>query len=197
MEQRDNPARSRINTGQVRAFPEITARTRQSQIARFIGAAMLAAYDVLDVMSQRTTLLRKETIFATIPGSGSNQYSRCRFHHSMASESCLLAFSFRIATKSSALISASYSARSSSLSNPSFARSASVSTLSCTEGETPSARMRRADSESRQRLSGSRNSSSTVEALTLLRYHVQIRPVRYHRARPTTPIRDCRRGTEG
>jgi hypothetical protein len=152
-----NLASNRIDTSQVRAFAKIAAVTGKGKIAGIVGPTMLARYDVLDVMCKGRTILRKEAIFTTIPGSVADQYPRRRFHRYVASESCLRAFSLRIATKSSALISASYSARSSSLSKPSLARSARVSTLSCTDAETPRARTRRADSASRQRLSGSRN----------------------------------------
>jgi hypothetical protein len=157
IKQRHNLARNRIDTGQVRAFPEIAAVTGKGQIAGIVRPTMLAGYDMLYMMRKGTIILRKEAIFTTIAGSRSDEYPRRRLHRYMASESCLRAFNFRIATKSSALMSASYSARSSSLSKPSLARSASISTLSCTDAETSRARTRRADSASRQRLSGSRN----------------------------------------
>ncbi len=101
-----NLASNRIDTSQVRAFAEIAAVTGEGQIAGIVGPTMLARYDVLDVMRKGRTILGKEAIFTTVPGSGSDKYPRRRFHRYAASESCLRAFSLRIATKSSALMSA-------------------------------------------------------------------------------------------
>jgi len=42
MEERDNLLRHRIDTGQVRAFTEIAAVTRECEIAVIVGPAMLA-----------------------------------------------------------------------------------------------------------------------------------------------------------
>jgi hypothetical protein len=60
-----NPARNRIDTGQVRAFPEIAAVAGKGQIAGIVGPTVLAGYDVLNVMRKRRTILRKEAIFTT------------------------------------------------------------------------------------------------------------------------------------
>jgi hypothetical protein len=59
---------------------------------------MLAGYDVLDMMCKRRTILRKQAIFAIVPGSGSDECPRRRLPRYIASESCLRAFNFRIAT---------------------------------------------------------------------------------------------------
>ena len=160
IKQPDNFRRNRIDAGEARAFAEIAAVTGKGQIGRIIASTVLARHYVLDMMRKRATFLRKETVFATISHSASDECP-CRWLHRYgASASCLRAFSFRIARKSSALTNASYSARSSSGNRPSLARSAKASTLSYAAADTPNARMRRADSASRQRLSGSRNSSS-------------------------------------
>jgi hypothetical protein len=80
VKQRDNLARNRIDTGQVRAFAEVAAMTCKGQIAVVISPAMLAGYDVPDVMRQGTAILRQEAIFAAVPGSGPDQCPRCRLH---------------------------------------------------------------------------------------------------------------------
>jgi len=68
IEQRDNPACNRIDTGQVRAFAEIAPVTCKGQIAVIVGPAVLAGNDVPDVMRKGTAVLRKETIFTAVPG---------------------------------------------------------------------------------------------------------------------------------
>ncbi len=45
----------------------------EGQIAVIVAALVLARNYVLDVMSERTTVLRKEAIFATVSGSGSDE----------------------------------------------------------------------------------------------------------------------------
>ena len=73
IEQRNNVARNRIDAGQVRPFPQITAVTSEGQIAVIVAPLMLAGNYVLDVMSKRTTVLWKETILATVSGSRSDK----------------------------------------------------------------------------------------------------------------------------
>jgi hypothetical protein len=88
------------------------------------------------------------------------------------SSRCRRALSLRIAIKSAALISASYSDRSAALRLPSFARSPSVSIRACTGGSTQKATRRRADSSSRQWL----NVSEDCQArLPYSRPHVNTR----------------------
>ncbi len=157
IKQRDDRPCKRIGPGQVRAFAETAAVAGKGQIAVIVGAIMLPDDDMLDVVCKRTTVLRKEAVFTTIRGPAADEFPRGRIHRYWSSENWLRAFNFRIETKSAALINASYSARSSSLSNPSFARSARASILSWTGADTPKATTRRADSASRQRLRGSRN----------------------------------------
>ena len=86
--------------------------------------------------------------------------------------------------KSAALISASYSARSVSLSVPSLARSASASIRSCTGGSICKSMMRRADPASRHRLSGSNRPSRPLAPPMLLQYHCLSRPRGAHRPEP-------------
>ena len=74
IKQWNNLARNRIDTGQVRAFPEIAAVTGKGQVAGSVGPTMLPGYDVLDVMRKGRTILRKQAIFTTVPGSGSDEY---------------------------------------------------------------------------------------------------------------------------
>ena len=67
IKQRNNLARNRIDTGQVRAFAEVTAVTCKGQIAVIVSPAMLTGYDMLDVMGKGTTVLSAE---APIKGAG-------------------------------------------------------------------------------------------------------------------------------
>lgn len=60
IKQRHNLARNGIDTGQVRAFPEIAAVTGKGQIAGIVGPPMLAGYDVFDVMCKGTAILSAE-----------------------------------------------------------------------------------------------------------------------------------------
>jgi hypothetical protein len=54
--------------------------TGKGQVTVIVDSTMLARYDVLYVMCEGTPILRKETIFAAVPGSGSDEYPRCRLH---------------------------------------------------------------------------------------------------------------------
>ena len=47
---------------------------RKGQITVVIVSAMLTGHNVLDVMRERTDILRQEAIFAMVPGPGSDQY---------------------------------------------------------------------------------------------------------------------------
>ena len=73
-----------------------------------------------------------------------------------------------------ALKNASYSDRSSAVSNPSFARSASSSTLAWIFGSTLNAATRRADSSSGQRLNGSKRPSRLTTGLRLCSWEVSL-----------------------
>jgi hypothetical protein len=50
--------------------------TRECEIAVIVGPAMLARDHVLDMVGEGAIVLREETIFATIPGSGQDERSR-------------------------------------------------------------------------------------------------------------------------
>ena len=76
IEQGDNLPRDRIETSQVRTFAEIAAVTGKGQVTVVVTPTMLARYYVLDVMRKGTPVLRKETIFATVPGSGPDEHPR-------------------------------------------------------------------------------------------------------------------------
>ena len=80
IEQRDNLARNRIDTCQVRTLAEVAAVTRTVQIAMRIVPVMLARHNVLDVVRKGRTVLRKEAIFAAVAGSGSDESPRRRLH---------------------------------------------------------------------------------------------------------------------
>lgn len=80
IEQRDNLSGARIDSGQVRTFAQIATVTGKGEIAAIIAPTVLAGYYVLDVMGKGTTVLRKATIFATVSGSGSDEYPRRRIH---------------------------------------------------------------------------------------------------------------------
>ena len=80
IEQRDNLSGAWINPGQVRTFAQIATVTGKGEIALIIAPTVLAGYYVLDVMCKGTTVLRKATIFATVSGSGSDEYPRRNFH---------------------------------------------------------------------------------------------------------------------
>ncbi len=80
IEQRDNLPSTRIDPGQVRTFAQIAAVTGEGEIAVIIAPTVLARYYVLDVMSKGTTVLRQETIFTTVSGSGPDEYPRRRLH---------------------------------------------------------------------------------------------------------------------
>ena len=80
IKQRDNLSCDRIDAGQVRAFAQIATVTREGEVPGIVGPTMLAGDDVFDVMRQRTAVLREETIFARVPGTGSDKDSRRRIH---------------------------------------------------------------------------------------------------------------------
>lgn len=80
IEERDNLSSARIDPGQIRTFAQVAAVTGERQIAVIIAPTVLAGYYVLDVMGKGTTVLRKETKFATVLGSGSDEYPRRRIH---------------------------------------------------------------------------------------------------------------------
>jgi hypothetical protein len=66
MEERDNLLRYRIDTGQVRAFTEIAAVTRECEIPVIVGSAMLTRDHMLDIVGERAIVLREETIFLAL-----------------------------------------------------------------------------------------------------------------------------------
>ncbi len=90
-----------------------------------------------------------------------------------------------------ALMKASYSDRSAAVSNPSFARSASRSTLAWIFGSTLNAATRRADSSSRQRLNGSKRPSRLTMVCTSFMGSVVAEVVSiYHLYSSLRPIHD-------
>jgi hypothetical protein len=105
IEQRNNVARCRVDTGKVRSFPQIAAVTGEGEIAVIVASLVLAGNYMLDVMRERTTILWEQAILATVSGSRSDKQARCQIHCYAASDSRFRAFNFRIATKSSALMS--------------------------------------------------------------------------------------------
>ncbi len=84
----------------------------QREVVRVVRSAVLPGDDVFDVVCQRAVLLPEQAIFAAIVRAAADQFPRCRSDHECALEVSLRwAFNFRMAMKSAALISASYSAR--------------------------------------------------------------------------------------
>ena len=66
MKQSHDLACPRVDPGQVRAFVQIAAVTRQSEIVWVIGAAMLFRHDVLNMVSQIAIFLLQAAIFTAI-----------------------------------------------------------------------------------------------------------------------------------
>src|SRR5262249_53294290 len=62
-----------VNSGQVRALPQIAAMARERQVIVFIGAAMLLCNDVLDVMPQFAVDLAQAAIFAPLAGTAADE----------------------------------------------------------------------------------------------------------------------------
>ncbi len=80
IEQGANLPCHRIDACQVRTFAQIAAMTGEGQIAGIAASAMLAGNYVFDVMRERTTFLGKQTIFAAVSGSGSDECPRRLLH---------------------------------------------------------------------------------------------------------------------
>jgi hypothetical protein len=91
---------------------------------------VLLGQNVFDVVCEMTVFLPEQAVFTAIPGPPADQIPYLGVRHGWAFEASLpCALSLRIAMKSAALMSASKSDRSSSVSIPSLAFSASSSTL--------------------------------------------------------------------
>src|ERR1035441_6220072 len=89
---------------------------------------MLLRNDMLDMVCEMTVLLTEQAVFASVVRPAADQVPCRGIHHAPGFDSKLRrALNLRIAMKSDALTNASYSARSSSVRRPSFARSASAS----------------------------------------------------------------------
>ena len=54
--------------------------TGKSRVAVIVASTMLAGHHVFDVMSQGTNVLWEQTIFAAVPGSGSDEGPGGRIH---------------------------------------------------------------------------------------------------------------------
>ncbi len=105
----------------------------QSQVVGVVATAVLSRNDVLNMMFERTVLLLQEAVLAAVYCAAADQLPRGGIHRYLAIDSsCRMAFTLRIPTRSAALTKASYSARSSSVSRPSFARAARYSTRAMT-----------------------------------------------------------------
>jgi hypothetical protein len=71
MEERHDVAGDRIDSGQVGAFAQIATMTGKSKIAGIVAPAMLI---------KRAAVLRNQTIFATVSGSGPDECPRPQVH---------------------------------------------------------------------------------------------------------------------
>ena len=112
-----------IHTTQIWSLVEIAAMARQREVVDVVGAAMLSGNHMLDMMQQFTMILVQPAIFAPLSRSLAHEPSGCGIDHCREIWSRRRrALSLRIAMKSAALISASYSERSEELRLPSFAR---------------------------------------------------------------------------
>jgi hypothetical protein len=74
MKQRGYLAGIRVDSGQVRAFVQITAVASQRQVFHGIRASVFSRHDVLDVVAKATRILGKMAVFATIAGASRTSF---------------------------------------------------------------------------------------------------------------------------
>ena len=124
-------ASQRIKTRKVRTFAVVASVAGECKVVGLIAASMLPGYNVLNMMDEAALVLPQEAVFTTMGRTLAHEFANAIIDHRlMFGWSDLVAFDFKIAMKSEALINASYSLRSSSVRVPSLARCASQSTLS-------------------------------------------------------------------
>ena len=102
-----------------RSFFAITKVAGKGQVLEVVGREMLPGYNVLQMMSKFTVFLWEPAVLTAISSPPAHALANgLRLH--AAKRRC--AFNLRIVIKSAPSIKASYSASSSGVSSPSFAR---------------------------------------------------------------------------
>lgn len=119
-EHRDRPSH-RIDPSKIRAFLAIAEVARQSQVVEVVGHEMLPGDYVFHVVGKDAVRLLEPAVLAAISGSPAHNLTKGFWPHA-AKRRC--AFNLRTVIMSAPSINASYSASSSGVSSPSFARSA-------------------------------------------------------------------------
>ena len=93
----------------------------QGQVVEVVGHEMLAGYDMLQMVSKFAVFLSEPAVLTAISSSPAYALPNGLSLHTVRSR---CAFNLRIVIKSAPSIKASYSASSSGVSSPSFARCA-------------------------------------------------------------------------
>lgn len=119
MEEYGDLAGQRVDAGKVRPFLAIAEVAGQGQVVEVVGRDVLAGNDVLDMVSKFAVLLLEPAVLTAIPNSPTYALAEGLRSHA-AKRRC--AFNFSIVIKFAPSIKASYSAFSSGVSAPSFAR---------------------------------------------------------------------------
>lgn len=183
VEQRSETAAVGVDAREIRAFQQIAVVARECEVFKTVGTFMLTRHDVFSVIREiRLPVFRHETVFATRVGPITNNASvACPDAHQREAN-LRRAFDCSTPRKFANITQLSYSERSSGVSAPSFARSASHSIRSAASGLARRLTSAWSDGASRQSVTGDIRESKDVAFMV---------PTIYRKLGPARVLKMC------